>query len=141
MLFRYVFGSPPAEVQASGAKHGVPASLDPGQFNRHNVMIPNWSEVQAHLTPFPLLRHALPDICAETREQFGPDAELSLELYRDPEFDDCYLTLYVRMNKYDGQVMAKIHAVRSKFADRLSAINGYLLVTTDFRRPRGENAV
>ena len=42
------------------------------------------------------LSQLLPEICGQIRKQFGPEAELSLELYRDPEINDRYLTLYLR---------------------------------------------
>lgn len=129
------------EIMRRAAASGLALSGDLKQLDPHNVLIPDSAQVTGYLAQFSELRDLLPAICAEVRQKFGKDAELSLGLYRDPEIDDCYLTLYIRMNEYKGQIMDQIHAVRAKLEDRLSAITGHLLITTDFRRPRGANAV
>lgn len=77
----------------------------------------------------------LSEVCQSARAEFGEQAELSLELYRDPEIADQYLTLYVRQPAYDRQIMARIENVRSHYRDKLSARSAWLHVTTDFRPP------
>jgi hypothetical protein len=80
-------------------------------------------------------------IAEQARQEFSHDAERSLELYRDPEVNDQYLTLYIRQTRYDADILARIHRVVEPFADQLAQASGYLLLTTDFRPPRGTHAV
>jgi hypothetical protein len=87
------------------------------------------------------LAELLDEMCTKVSEAFGPPAELSLEIYTDPEIDDHYLTLYVRQADYPSDIIDHIDAVCINFHRRLEGSSGYFLVTTDFRRPRGVNGV
>lgn len=116
--------------------------LDPlARLVSHCVMIPNSAEVRSYLKQCRDLATLLPKICEKARKEFGSEAELSLEMYRDPEIKDEYLTLYVRQPRYDGNVLDRIERVSQTFDEKLGRAEGYLLLTTDFRSPRGKNAV
>ena len=75
----------------------------------------------------------VPSVGARVREEFGKDAQLTLRLYRDPEIDDRYLSLNVRLVGYDDRTMERIDRVSEPFDEQLCNASGYLLVTTDFR--------
>jgi len=105
------------------------------------IVIPDRKAVRAYLKRHAALAANLPAVCEATREEFGSEAELSLELYRDPEIRDQYLTLYVRLQVYDRDTMGRIDRVSERFARRLGRAPGYLLLTTDFRPPREANGV
>jgi hypothetical protein len=105
------------------------------------VMIPNPGDVRAYLQEHADLAKLLPKVCGRVRQAFGREPELSLEVYRDPEIEDCYLTLYVRLGKYDTAIMERIEAVSVRFHDLLSAVSGHFLLATDLRSPRGPHAV
>jgi hypothetical protein len=80
------------------------------------------------------LAKILPSVCEQARREFGQDAELRLEVYRDPEIDDRHLTLYVRLPAYENNaIVARLDRVTQPFEDELCSASGYLLVTTDFR--------
>jgi len=96
-----------------------------------NVLVPRPDEVTAYLNQHPDLARLLPEICAQVRQAFGQAAELSLALYRDPEVDDRYLTLYVRQDPYGAGILEQIEAVSSRFHDSLAAVSGHLLISTD----------
>src|SRR5438067_897524 len=83
----------------------------------------------------------LPAVCQEVRREFGPAAELSLEVYRDPETNDKYLTLAVRLPRYGPDMMDRIERVSQSFESRITPSSGYLLVTTDFRPARETNGL
>ena len=102
-----------------------------------NVITAHCDEVDQYVARHRDLGSALEDICAKIREAFGPKAELALELYKDREVKDKYLTLYVRQAEYAADIMDRIEAVSSQFIARLDRLSGHLLITTDFRRPRG----
>jgi hypothetical protein len=105
------------------------------------VLIPHREEVGAYLDSHPDLGEILPAISAHARQEFGTQAELTLRVYRDPEINDCYLSLYVRLPSYDEAIMARLDRVSQPFEDELCQASGYLLVTTDFRPPRAKHGV
>jgi hypothetical protein len=85
-----------------------------------------------------LVRHAdlagiLPGFCARARDEFGKGAELHLEVYHDPEIEDQFLKLTVRLPSYDGTVLGRLERVWQPDETMLAGSSGYLLVTTDFR--------
>lgn len=104
------------------------------------VAVPHPRRVAAYLKAHPRLARLLPEICAEARVTLGKHVELSLEVYNDPEIDDRYLTLYVRRSGYDAGLIEQIDALREQTNPRLEAVQGYLLIMTDFRRPGTRHA-
>jgi hypothetical protein len=62
--------------------------------------------------------------------------QFSLELYRDPEIDDSYLTLYVRRTSYEPGILDSIDEINLECELLLAGIRGWLITTTDFRMPR-----
>jgi hypothetical protein len=83
----------------------------------------------------------LPDVCQRVRGEFGSQTELALDEYRDPEIDDRYLTLCLRLPNYELDTMDRIERVNQSFENRIKPNTGYLLVTTDFRRAKSHNGV
>ncbi|MCI0379561.1 MAG: hypothetical protein L0215_18280 [Gemmataceae bacterium] len=122
-------------------EHSVakPGSLDQCEVN--NVLLPNRSEVEQYFAEHPDLAAIVPGICAKVRAAFGATEELSLQLYKDPEIDDQYLTLYVRRQEYKPGIVEEIDRISGQFDGLLETASGYLLITTDFRRPGGTNVV
>lgn len=106
-----------------------------------SVIVPDRRAVRGYLKQHGDLASDVSAICEAARKEFGSEAELALEVYRDPEIRDHYLTLYVRLDSYDGDTMARIERISAPFERRLSRSSGYLLVTTDFRPPRGPYGV
>src|SRR5689334_10398033 len=80
--------------------NGVDPAVLLDQLASHQIRVPTRNDVAAYISRHLALGELLPEIGAQARQAFGPDAELSLEVYRDPEVDDLYLTLYVRHEKY-----------------------------------------
>ena len=95
------------------------------------------AEVEDYLSDHPELGAVLHEICAAVRAEFGVAAELSLNMYSDPEVQDFYLSLCVRQHKYTSDIMDRIEAVANPFMATLDHLPGHLLITTDFHRPRG----
>jgi hypothetical protein len=106
------------------------------RLKAQNVRLPvEFRPVLAYLSEHQALSMLLPAVGKDLREEFGSGEELSLELYRDPEFADEYLTLYVRQVAYDSNVMDRIERVGQSHAAALEQVSGTLLITTDFRPP------
>ena len=101
-----------------------------------DVSIRNAADVEGYVVEHPMLRSLLNRICEQARIEFGHGTELTLELYRDPEIDDRYLTLLVRQSQYDANIVERLDQLAAQFADELDRCTGDLLVTTDFRPAR-----
>src|SRR5437016_1010557 len=100
------------------------------------ILVPRPAAVAAYLASHRALAKVLPSVCEQARREFGREAELALEVYRDPEIDDHHLTLYVRVPTYGADpITARMDRVTEPFEDDLCRASGYLLVTTDFRPP------
>ena len=80
-------------------------------------------------------------ICTQARREFGPEPELALELYTDPEIDDSLLALYVRQTRYDPGIMGRIESLNRQFDSALEQASGYFLIATDFRRPQQSHGI
>lgn len=98
-----------------------------------DVVIPEPDEVTGYLGSHEDLMEVVSLASRCAREEFGDRAELSLELYHDPEIADEYLTLYVRLPVYDKQLLSRLDDVRSRYRDLLADRSGWFHVTTDFR--------
>jgi hypothetical protein len=101
-----------------------------------HVMIPETSEVSAYLLAHSDLSSLIPPICCKLIKTFPEDAKLFLEIYRDPEIHDEYLTLYIRKNVYEKQILDCIDEAMAEFEHPLGSASGWLLVTTDFLLPK-----
>ena len=95
----------------------------------------DWEAVRRYLKKHPDLRPLLPEACDRIREDFGAEAELALDEYRDPEIDDQFLTITIGLSNYDDHTMDRIERINQSFEGRIKPSKGYLLITTDFRSP------
>jgi hypothetical protein len=107
----------------------------PDSLATSGVYVPRPERVQAYLHEYPDMVHVVGNICMAAHDQFGPDSELLLDVYCDPEIDDRYLSLVVRQASYPANFMSRIEELTAKFADELAQISGWIVVTTDFRPP------
>jgi hypothetical protein len=111
------------------------------RLSSQGIVISNPNDVFSYLDSHADLGNLVASVCAEVRQEFGPEAELALQVYRDPEIHDSYLSLYVRLVAYDDTIIARIDRVSEPFDEELARATGYLLVTSDFRPPRAKNGV
>jgi len=96
---------------------------------------PHPDEVVQYILSHPGLYDIVLDTCYSTKEVFGHNSQISLELYHDPEIHDEYLTIFVRQNEYEPDIIEKIDAICQEFERSLVGEQGYLLVNTDFQPP------
>ena len=101
----------------------------------HRVLIPEPAEVRNYLTRYFELTSIVRSTCKLALDRFGLQAQLSLEIYGDPETEDEYLTLYIRQNRYSEDILNAIEALRSAYEVDLADSSGWFLITTDFRPP------
>jgi hypothetical protein len=100
------------------------------------VRIPSTGEVREYLSRYPELTDLVARAAASARERFREEAQVSLELFRDPEAEDEFLTLCVRMMEYPAGVMGTIEEIGCELDDDLAGMRGWFQVTTDFQHPR-----
>src|SRR5205823_12750493 len=111
--------SPPRQ---SSKRYRIPADV-----NVHNSR-----EVNAYLKRHGDLAKLVSPICQSTRKEFGAQAELCLEVYRDPEIPERHLVLFVRLRSYDNETMERIYKITEAFDRELSDSSGWFQVTLDF---------
>jgi hypothetical protein len=99
------------------------------------VKIPNPSEVADYLYDHLDMGWVLLVACQAACDTFENEAQLCLEVYRDPEIDDKYLVLYVRQEHYEADILDKIDSASAKYEKELVGKSGWFLLTTDFRPP------
>jgi hypothetical protein len=74
-------------------------------------------------------------VCRMVRDLLTASVQLALELYRDPEIDDAYLTLYARSTDYGPELRRAIRSMSAKRAPYVRGLSGHILVTSDFQQP------
>ena len=97
------------------------------------IVISQPEAVDGYLRAHPGLVDLIRDIGSALVEEFqGERSEIELTLYQDPEIDDRYLTLYVRVPCYEDNFMDRLRALCAPFDERRAQTEGWVLVTSDF---------
>jgi hypothetical protein len=117
-----------------GAAQQTERLLD--SFQSRQVRIPDREAVGDYLLRHPDMLDLVGHATTAAIERFASDSQLSLELYCDADIEEEYLTVYVRKERYDPDIMDQIDAVAGVFRDSLAGKSGWFLVTTDFFPPR-----
>ena len=93
-----------------------------------------------YLSQYPGLIDVVPKAVEAARAHF-PEAQLVMDLYLDPEIEDRYLVLYVRLKAYDDFVWERLEQAESAFIHLLEGTEGWLQLTTDFRVAEDEDVL
>ncbi len=107
-----------------------------GEIARAGVLIPCREDISGYLLRYPDTTGWLVALARAAREQLPADVQLNLELYRDPEVDDRYLTLYMRQQEYLRGLLDRAEAIMSQFPHELETCSGWILLTTDILSQR-----
>lgn len=100
------------------------------------ISIPEPAVVRNYLLVYSDMINILLPIFNKITEKFNALAQISLEVYKDPEIDDEYLTIYIRQEIYDENIMDLIDEISSECENMLAGRFGWLLITTDFQSPK-----
>lgn len=106
------------------------------ELMRQGISLPEPSGVRRYLLKNPDLIALLKVVTKTAVRMFHDGSQLSLELYKDPEMDDEYLTIYVRQAYYDADILGRIEELSQLVEPSLADQAGWLLITTDFAAPR-----
>ena len=104
------------------------------------VRIENPNLIREYLSQFTGLLDVIPKAVNAAKKHF-PEAQLVIDVYRDPEIADCYLVLYIRLKHYDDSVMERLEKAEAEFLSYLVSKRGWIQLTTDFREPEGDDAL
>jgi hypothetical protein len=95
------------------------------------MRIMNPDGVRDYLLRFSELLCVVPKAVDAARRHF-PEADLSMDVYQDPEIDDRYLVLRIRPACYDDSVIERLERAESEFLDELVDKRGWIQLTLEF---------
>ncbi len=98
------------------------------------VRVKNPNEIKKYLMKFSDVVDIVPKVIDVVKKHF-PEAQLVFTLYKDPEINDRYLVVYLRMKKYDEDLIDRINKAEAEFWDYLIDKKGEIFLTTDFQKP------
>ena len=98
-------------------------------------VFPHPGEVVDYLVQNPGLYDVVMYACSMTVEEFGGTSEIILDIFHDSENNDRYLTLYVRQERYEDNIIEKMDRICDRYEPSLKDLSGWLLLTTDYRPP------
>jgi hypothetical protein len=104
------------------------------------VRLENPHSIREYLLRFTELLDVIPKAVDAAKKHF-PEAQLVMDVYRDPEIDDNYLVLYIRLKHYDDSFIERLEEAEAEFLNQLVSKRGWIQLTTDFREPEGEDAL
>ena len=104
------------------------------RLRRRGILLDQRGEIGGFLLRFPDLIEVVDKVGSFVWEHL-PEAQLRLRVYHDPESEEEYLVLYARFPAYDDKTLERIRRVRREYRAFLAGKSGWLLLTTDFRKP------
>jgi hypothetical protein len=134
---REIFDAKSASVTPAMNEPGADPKAILADLGSNGVLIPAPLEVLQYLSLYPDLTAQLPSYWRVAARAGGDAAQLSLELYRDPEIDDEHLVIYIRQELYQDNLIDRIdEAYNALLTEANYGTSGWIHVTTDFRPPR-----
>jgi hypothetical protein len=99
------------------------------------VAVTRSGEIAGYLREHPDLIGLASEMARATAKEFrGERSHIELTLYQDPEIDDTYLAIYVRVPDYSQDLMSRLREVSRPFNERRARASGWILITTDHGR-------
>jgi hypothetical protein len=95
------------------------------------VKINNPQHIRRYLSRFTDLIDLLPISVSIAKKHF-PESSILLDVYVDPEIDDSYIALYIRLSHYDDKFIERLAAAESEMLPLLVNKKGWIQLTTDF---------
>lgn len=101
-----------------------------------SVNVSDRYEINEYLRKNPEIRKAIDIGCREALKEFMKDAQVSLEMFFDPESDYSYPTIYIRQKNYEENILDRIDKVTETIIPYIGGNKGWLIITTDFQFPK-----
>jgi hypothetical protein len=97
------------------------------------VQLEDPDSIQEYLLQFIDLLDLIPHAVEVVRKHF-PEACMVMTVYQDPEIDDRYLVLYIRLRQYDDSFLDRLEKAERDFLPLLANKRGWIQLSTDFER-------
>jgi hypothetical protein len=115
--------------------------LEPTRFSIDDLMVWLAQQVQLedpesireYLLQFNDLLDLIPHAVRVVRKHF-PEARMVMTVYQDPEIEDRYLVLYIRLRQYDDSFLDRLEKAERDFLPLLTNKRGWIQLSTDFER-------
>ncbi|MDN7024020.1 hypothetical protein FGU65_03790 [Methanoculleus sp. FWC-SCC1] len=136
--FCEMFGENIDLTDYSGESTYLSTDIEQSLLHLHEYLgfeFPNPGSVVNYLRQNPGIYDAVLYACMLAEEAFGQRAQITLDVYSDPEIEDEYLTIYIRQHTYDTDIMEQIDVICGEYEAALGDQPGWIVVTTDFRPP------
>ncbi|QSR88496.1 hypothetical protein IT6_09020 [Methylacidiphilum caldifontis] len=95
------------------------------------VHLRNIAKIKEYLAQFPELIEVVPKAVAAAQKYF-PNARLFMDVYFDPEIDDKYISVSVRLKEYNESIIEKIEKAESEFLNDLVDKKGWIQLDTEY---------
>lgn len=105
-------------------------------FHNKNIRMEKLSIIRDYFYYFPDIAELSMNVTDMVKSKFDSETQLSLEMHGERNSESEYIALCIRMSSYDDSVMERIRNIREEYAESLTEMNGWFLLTTDFMPPR-----
>jgi len=99
----------------------------------NQVEINNPQCIKRYLYRFTDLIDLLP-IAVNIAKKHFPQSSIVMDVYVDPEINDSYIVLYIRLSQYDNSFIERLAAAESEIFPLLVNKKGWIQLTSDFLR-------
>ena len=123
-----------ATIAPSGIMRRIEGAL--AFLRQQAIVIPDPADVRRYLLSHSDLLGLVVRIGVAAHTALGTQAQLSLEVYHDPEIEADHLTFYARQGDYEPGFLRKLEDVAAPFDQEFVEASAYVILTTDFRPPR-----
>ncbi len=94
----------------------------------------NYQEIKEYLAKHIELIDKLPIAIAIAKKHF-PDSQIALEYYQDPEIDDKYIAIYIRLKDYDETFIDRLLKASDEVIKTLGIDSSrHILLDTDYEQ-------
>jgi hypothetical protein len=97
----------------------------------NHVDIKNPEQIKYYLSLYRDLIDLIP-IAVGIAKKYFPESRIVLDVYIDPEINDSYLVLYLRLSQYDESFIDKLSIAESELLPLLADKEGWIQMSTDF---------
>lgn len=110
------------------------------RLSQRGILLKNIGDIREYLLNFPNLIDLVPT-AVNIVKNYLPDAQIVIDVYKDPEINDSYLMIDVRSKHYDDDFMEKLEKAESEFVEFLVDKEGWIQLTTDFEPPEEKDVL
>ncbi len=101
------------------------------------VHVPHATEAISYVEEFPGVMEVLDKMVKTTRRHFPTDAQITVEVFNDPDCSDRTLSIIVRKKEYAPEFFGILERIATKYGPSLTTLPGdsWITVATDFASP------